>query len=445
MTTPRNPRRRAAKLFVAVLTPAVFALAAPLPVRAATPADLSASNRPTPIEGAENGRVPADELVTAAPGCRVARDAGPSTALLLRQARSRNIPLGTEDCYRPIDDQVTLYARNTSSGGPCTARPSTYPDGRPRGTSNHGWGKAIDFSQTGTSFTFRTAGYRFLTEHAEAAGWVHPDWAGPGMTCAEPWHWEWVGDGGTQGGPVVRADVVAAADTAPSADDALLLVTGLGAVESRGTTPAPSYGSLTGTTLSWVIVDATTTASGRGYWMLGGDGGVFTFGDARFFGSTGNVRLNAPAVAMAATQTGNGYWFVAADGGVFTFGDAAFFGSLGGKRLNAPVVGIAPTPTGNGYWLIASDGGVFTFGDARFWGSTGDIRLAEPIVGMAATTTGNGYWLAAEDGGVFTFGDAVYRGSAVTGERQAPFVDFTPAANGYRLVGADGTVIDRSR
>jgi hypothetical protein len=30
---------------------------------------------------------------------------------------------------------------------------------------------------------------------------------------------------------------------------------------------------------------------------------------------------------MAATPTGKGYWFVAADGGVFTFGDAPFYGS----------------------------------------------------------------------------------------------------------------------
>jgi len=32
-------------------------------------------------------------------------------------------------------------------------------------------------------------------------------------------------------------------------------------------------------------------------------------------------------VAMAATPSGNGYWFVAADGGIFTFGDAQFYGS----------------------------------------------------------------------------------------------------------------------
>jgi hypothetical protein len=30
---------------------------------------------------------------------------------------------------------------------------------------------------------------------------------------------------------------------------------------------------------------------------------------------------------MAVTSTGNGYWLVGSDGGIFTFGDADFFGA----------------------------------------------------------------------------------------------------------------------
>ena len=81
--------------------------------------------------------------------------------------------------------------------------------------------------------------------------------------------------------------------------------------------------------------------------------------------------------------------FLASDvdifGAVFTFGDAKFLGSMGGVRLNKGVVGMAPTPTGRGYWLVASDGGIFSFGDAQFYGSTGAIKLNQPIVGMAST------------------------------------------------------------
>jgi hypothetical protein len=74
-------------------------------------------------------------------------------------------------------------------------------------------------------------------------------------------------------------------------------------------------------------------------------------------------------VGMAATPTGRGYWTVASDGGIFSFGDAAFFGSMGGKPLDQPMVGMAATPTGRGYWTVASDGGIFSFGDAAFFGS----------------------------------------------------------------------------
>jgi ribosomal protein L24E len=79
---------------------------------------------------------------------------------------------------------------------------------------------------------------------------------------------------------------------------------------------------------------------------------------------------------MAATPDGHGYWLVASDGGIFTFGDAGFYGSEGGKPLNAPVDGMEATQSGRGYWLVASDGGVFTFGSAGFAGA--DPRPPSP-------------------------------------------------------------------
>jgi ribosomal protein L24E len=87
---------------------------------------------------------------------------------------------------------------------------------------------------------------------------------------------------------------------------------------------------------------------------------------------------------MAPTPSGNGYWEVASDGGIFTFGDAVYHGSTGNLNLNKPIVGLAVTPDGNGYWLVASDGGVFSFGNAMFYGSTGAIKLNRPIVGLAS-------------------------------------------------------------
>jgi hypothetical protein len=60
---------------------------------------------------------------------------------------------------------------------------------------------------------------------------------------------------------------------------------------------------------------------------------------------------------------------VAADGGIFSFGDARFHGSTGSLTLNKPIVGMAGTPSGGGYWLVAADGGIFSFGDAQFYGT----------------------------------------------------------------------------
>ncbi len=142
---------------------------------------------------------------------------------------------------------------------------------------------------------------------------------------------------------------------------------------------------------------------------------------------------------MAATPDGQGYWLVASDGGIFTFGDANFYGSTGALHLNQPIVGMAPTPDGLGYWLVASDGGIFTFGDASFYGSTGALHLNEPIVGMAPTPDGQGYWLVASDGGIFTFGDASFDGSLAASSVSVLGIIVSPPVPGYSLVTFGGT------
>ena len=188
---------------------------------------------------------------------------------------------------------------------------------------------------------------------------------------------------------------------------------------------------------------ATLSRPNLGYWLVGRDGGIFSFGDAAFYGSTGNIHLNQPIVGMASTPSGNGYWFVAADGGVFSFGGAGFYGSTGNIHLNKPIVGMAPTQTGLGYYLVASDGGIFSFGDAKFRGSTGAIKLNKPIVGMATTPNGRGYWLVASDGGIFAFGNgADFFGSTGNIKLAQPIVGMaaTNSNKGYWFVAADGGI-----
>jgi peptidoglycan hydrolase-like amidase len=181
-----------------------------------------------------------------------------------------------------------------------------------------------------------------------------------------------------------------------------------------------------------------------GYWINASDGGVFSFGNAQFYGSTGGMRLNAPVVGMASSHDAGGYWEVATDGGVFSFGDAAFHGSTGSIRLNRPMVGMAVTPDGGGYWLVASDGGIFAYGDAGFYGSTGSLVLNKPVIGMVPTHDGRGYWLIASDGGVFAFGDAGFFGSLGGAPPATALVGVapTPDGGGYWVLGANGTVYD---
>ena len=207
---------------------------------------------------------------------------------------------------------------------------------------------------------------------------------------------------------------------------------------------AQFYGSRGGQPLNKPIVGMAASPDGQGYWFVASDGGIFNYGDAGFFGSAGSLRLNKPVVGMAATADGKGYWLVASDGGIFTYGDAGFFGSAGSLRLNKPVVGMASTPDGQGYWLVASDGGIFTYGDAAFYGSTGGIVLNKPVVGMAATPSGLGYWLVASDGGIFNYGDAGFFGSAGSLTLNKPVVGMasSPSGHGYWLVATDGGIFN---
>lgn len=122
-------------------------------------------------------------------------------------------------------------------------------------------------------------------------------------------------------------------------------------------------------------MDIVRTPSGKGYYIVSADGGVFCYGDAKFFGSMGGQKLNSPVVDMAVHPKNSGYLLAAADGGVFCFGSVKFQGSMGGKKLNAPIVGCELDAEGDGYWLLGKDGGVFTFGKTGYYGSaSGKIK-----------------------------------------------------------------------
>jgi hypothetical protein len=217
---------------------------------------------------------------------------------------------------------------------------------------------------------------------------------------------------------------------------------------------AKFYGSIPGLPISAQpgvpVVGMAATPSGLGYWEVTADGGVYSFGDAKFYGSipglAASAQPNSPVVEMLPTPSGQGYWEVTADGGVYSFGDAKFYGSLPGLPASAqpgsPVVALTATPSGQGYWEVTAGGDVYSFGDAQFYGSMGGVSLNKPVVGMAAGPGGAGYWLVASDGGIFAFGDAQFYGSMGGVALDGPVVGIAagPGGAGYWLVASDGGI-----
>jgi hypothetical protein len=187
------------------------------------------------------------------------------------------------------------------------------------------------------------------------------------------------------------------------------------------------------------------TPSGRGYWLLNSFSSPTAYGGANLFSPSGCTSLNGATgiwTGMTSSATGNGFLRVTSNGGVSGCGDIGPAGGLTSLKLVAPIVGIASTPDHYGYWLVGADGGVFSFGDASFYGSMGGIPLSAPVVGITVTPDGRGYWLAAADGGVFSFGDAAFAGSMAGSHLNGQVVGIasSPDGKGYWLAATDGGV-----
>src|ERR1043166_4104885 len=169
------------------------------------------ANRPTPLPGATNGEVPRSRLINVIPHCIAARAAAPSLARLFTMARQAGVGLAAEECYRTLSNEVKFanIANQPGHNPACVASVGQSPSGKPVGHSMHGWGKAVDLIDFGGSLTFGSPGYAFMKQNAWRVGWNHPAFAEPGgSSCPEPWHWEWVGDGGNLHLGARRGDAV---------------------------------------------------------------------------------------------------------------------------------------------------------------------------------------------------------------------------------------------
>ena len=147
------------------------------------------------------------------------------------------------------------------------------------------------------------------------------------------------------------------------------LATANGQVYGQGA--AGSYGGFPVTTTTGPVVGIAGVPSAKGYWVVTAAGNVSKHGtDIGFYGDPPGLGKHiSNIVAMAATSDGKGYYLVGSDGGIFTFGDARFHGSvpgIGKHVLN--IVGMVVNGSA-GYMLVGSDGGVFNFGQSHFYGS----------------------------------------------------------------------------
>ncbi|MFC7575861.1 D-alanyl-D-alanine carboxypeptidase family protein [Klenkia terrae] len=97
------------------------------------------------------------------------------TALSQAYQRAFGTPLCITDSYRSFGAQQDAHSRKPG----ITAIP---------GTSNHGWGLAVDLC--GGVNGFGTAQHQWMATYAGHFGWVHPDWAQATGENPEPWHWE---------------------------------------------------------------------------------------------------------------------------------------------------------------------------------------------------------------------------------------------------------------
>lgn len=154
--------------------------AVPLPDPSGTTPDwLEVCQSVVADDTSANGRIPDENLCGLNGGpLHLRSDAADAFWRLSERYEAR---FGQEPCvtdgYRDIGAQERLYATKPQ----LAAKP---------GTSNHGWGIAVDLC--GGVESFSTEQHAWLSDNARAFGWTNPDWARATGSKPEPWHWEYV-------------------------------------------------------------------------------------------------------------------------------------------------------------------------------------------------------------------------------------------------------------
>ncbi len=131
--------------------------------------------------GYPNGRIPADALcpLWGTSGQMLRADAAAAFNEMSRSyAQVFGAPICVTDSYRSYEEQVAVKAAKPG----LAAQP---------GSSNHGWGMAVDLCDGVQQFGTPT--HQWLRDHSMLYGFFLPAWAQQGGSKPEPWHWEFAG------------------------------------------------------------------------------------------------------------------------------------------------------------------------------------------------------------------------------------------------------------
>ena len=123
---------------------------------------------PAELVGYGNGRIPADRLTSIGVGShKLYAPAAQAYKAMTADAAAAGITIGITDSYRSYESQVELAGRKgLYSQGGLAATP---------GTSNHGWGLAVDLD-------LNPAAQQWMRDNGWRYGFVED-------TPREPWHW----------------------------------------------------------------------------------------------------------------------------------------------------------------------------------------------------------------------------------------------------------------
>lgn len=150
------------------------------PASGSSPEAVPGCDAVIPGEGeVENGRLTDEYLCRVGQGHKLRPDAAAAFVALAEAYdadRGRSLLDCVTDSYRSYEQQVDLKARKP------------YLAAAP-GTSNHGWGVAIDLACGMDSYD--SSLYGWLAQYGGDFGWENPPWAQPSGSKPEPWHWEY--------------------------------------------------------------------------------------------------------------------------------------------------------------------------------------------------------------------------------------------------------------